>query len=101
MSAARTPVAPSAVPLTFDWWTPAVASLAPLGLDKAPAFGAVAEQAHEATLATFRHWRALAELQMTAANEAYRLNSSHAESRRQALTQLMETLWPAPAAAER
>ena len=100
MPVPRSRAAPSVAPLTFDWWTPALASLSPLALDQTPAFGAVAEQAHEATLATFRHWRALTELQVSTVNEAYRLASSHAESRRQALTQLMETQWPASSAAE-
>jgi hypothetical protein len=78
--------------------------MSPPGLDKAmlrtPAFGEMAEQAHDATLAAVRHWRALTELQITAANEAYRLAVSHAEQRRVALAQYMETLWPAQAGAQ-
>jgi hypothetical protein len=52
-------------------------------------------QAHEATEAAARHWRALVDLQITAADEAYRLAASHAERRTDALNRMLQTLWPA------
>jgi hypothetical protein len=106
MPVARSRVLPEfaageALSAAYGWWAPALASMSPPGLDKAmfgaPAFGGMAEQAHDATLAAVRHWRALTELQITAANEAYRLAAAHAESRQAALAQWMDTLWPAVA----
>jgi hypothetical protein len=58
----------------------------------APAFS----QAQEAAHAAAQHWRALAELQVKAADEAWRLAASHADHRREALTQMMNALWLAP-----
>lgn len=56
-------------------------------------------RAHEAAEAAAQHWRALAALQISAADEAYRLASSHVERRQEAVTQMVETLWPVMAAA--
>ena len=56
-------------------------------------------QAQEAAQAAALHWRALADLQIKAAQEAYSLASSHAERRREAVTQMVETVWPVLAAA--
>ena len=105
MPVARSKVLPQAVvPMAlgaaaYDCWAPALASLSAFSLDKAPGLDRMAEQTHEATRAAVRHWRELTELQIRTANEAYRLAASHAESRRQALTQFMETLWPTSAGA--
>ncbi|MGZ3274164.1 MAG: hypothetical protein ACXU82_10995 [Caulobacteraceae bacterium] len=92
--------AAEAASAAYDWWAPALISLSPLGLDRTPTFGRVAEQAHEATLDAVRHWRALTELQIKAADEAFRLATAHAERRRETLTHFMETLWPTPAGAQ-
>ncbi|HEY4029397.1 MAG TPA: hypothetical protein VGM25_03565 [Caulobacteraceae bacterium] len=56
-------------------------------------------QVHEAAEAAAQHWRALAELQVKAADEAWRLAAAHAERRREAMTQFMNTLWLAHAGA--
>jgi hypothetical protein len=104
MSVARSRVLPEtaavdALSAVYGWWAPALTSLSPPGLDQRAVMGGLAEQAHDATLAAVRHWRALTELQMTAADQAYRLAASHAESRRAALAKFIETLWPAQAGA--
>ena len=104
MSSVRSRVLPEttaseALGAAYGWWTPHFASLSPLGLDRTPDFSRMAEQAQEAGQAALRHWRALAELQIRTADEAYRLASSHADRRREALTRMMETLWPAQAGA--
>ena len=86
MPVPRSRVAPDAaleaVSLAYGLWAPAL------------------KQAHDATAAAARHWRALVDLQINAADEAYRLASSHAERRNEALTQMMDKLWPAEAARE-
>ena len=102
MSSVRSRVLPEttaseALGAAYGWWTPHFASLSPLGLDRTPDFSRMAEQAQEA--GQCRHGRALAELQIRTADEAYRLASSHADRRREALTRMMETLWPAQAGA--
>lgn len=104
MTSVRSRVPPQAtadevLSAAYGWWAPAFASLSPPGWDRAPGFKGMAEQTREATAAAVRHWRGLTELQFNASHEAYRLAASHAEHHLQALTQLMETLWPAPAAA--
>ena len=91
--------AAKAVSAAYDWWAPALASLGPLGLSREPAFSRMAEQAHAATLDAVRQWRALTELQIKAADEAFRLATAHAEHRRETLTHFLETLWPASAEA--
>jgi len=91
--------AAKAVSAAYDWWTPALAALRPLGLDREPAFDRMAEQAHDATLDAIRQWRALTELQIKAADEAFRLATAHAERRRETLSHFMETLWPTTAGA--
>ena len=90
--------AAKAVSAAYDWWPPALASLSPLGLSREPAFSRMAEQAHNATLDAVRQWRALTELQIKAADEAFRLATAHAEHRRETLSQFLETLWPTSAA---
>jgi hypothetical protein len=92
----------AAVSPAFDWWMSAFESLSPLDRN-ASAWGRVAQDAHEAGEAAARHWRALAEIQVAAAGEAFdaglKLATAQAERRREALTHLMETLWPTPARA--
>jgi len=102
MSVARSRVLPEvaateALSAAYGWWAPALAALSPPGLDRTASFGGMAEQAHDATVDAVRHWRALTELQISAASEAYRLAASHAERRREAMAQFMEALWPATA----
>ena len=89
--------AAKAASAAYELWAPAFASLNPLALNREPAFGRMAEQAHEATLDAVRHWRALTELQIKAADEAFRLATAHAERRRETLTHFLDTLWPTSA----
>jgi hypothetical protein len=106
MPVARSRVLPEfaaseALSAAYGWWAPALAPMSPPGLDRTAVMDGMAGQAHDATLAAMRHWRALTELQIAAANEAYRLAASHAERRQEALAQFIDTLWPAAAAAKR
>ena len=79
MPVARSKVLPEAADFqalsaaAYDCWAPAIASLSAFGLDKAPGLDRMAQQTHEATRAAVRHWRELTELQIRAADEAYRL----------------------------
>lgn len=104
MPSARSRVLPEiaaseAVSAAFRWWTPPFATPGPVGLDRTPELARMAEQAQETAQTVAGHWRALVELQIRAADEAYRLAASHADRRREVLTQMMETLWPARAGA--
>jgi hypothetical protein len=74
-------VAPQALSAAYGLWAPALT------------------RTHEAVEAAVSHWRALAELQINAADQAYRLAASHAERRQEAVTQMLETLWPVLAVA--
>lgn len=84
-----------------SWWSPALASLYPMALDKAHPWSRMAEQAQGAAEAAAGHWRALAEVQMSAAGQAFsaslNLATAQAEHRREALTHVMRLLWPTPA----
>lgn len=103
MSVARSRIAPEAAaalaPPAFGWWLSAFESLSPLARGDG-AWSRMAQDSRDATHAAAQHWRALAEMQMAATAEAFnatlKLAASQAEHRRQALTQVMETLWPAP-----
>lgn len=105
MSVARSRVAPEAGPVVapaYGLWLSAFEPLSPLSRGN-DAWSRMARDSREATDAAARHWRALAEMQMAAAGEAFnatlKLAAAQAEHRRQALTQVMETLWPAQAPA--
>lgn len=83
------------------WWSPAFAPLYPMGLDKAHPWSRMATEAQGAAEAAAGHWRALAQVQMNAAGQAFSaslsLANAQAEHRREAMTHLMALLWPAPA----
>ena len=106
MSAARSRVIPEAAdPIAtpaYGWWLSAFESLSPLGRNNG-AWSRMAHDSRGATEAAAQHWRALAEMQMAAADQAFNatlnLAASQAERRREALTHVMETLWPTPARA--
>jgi hypothetical protein len=74
-------VAPQALSAAYGLWAPTLTRV------------------HEAAEAAVSHWRALGELQVNAAEAAYRLASSQVEHRQEAVTHMLETLWPVLASA--
>ena len=98
-SASLEAAAPLAAP-AYGFWLSAFESLSPLSRGHG-AWSRMARDSRDATHAAAQHWRALAEMQMAAAGEAFnatlKLAASQAEHRREALTHVMETLWPAAA----
>lgn len=105
MSVARSRVSPEAAAVVapaYGWWLSAFESLSPVMRGDGP-WSRLAQDSREATDAAGRHWRALAEMHMAAAGDAFdatlKLAAAQAEHRRQALAHVMETLWPAPAPA--
>lgn len=106
MSVARQKASAHADPINhlgYGWWASAFETLSPLGRNNA-AWSRMAHEAGAASEAASSHWRTLAELQMNAVGQAFdaSLNFavSQAERRREAMAQMIETLWPALAAAQ-